>query len=519
MEHDEDPLLHQNDQEESERMTVDEILTKSGPFGRYQLGLLLICMFIFSNSVSFQSLVTYYTADDPPWKCVDVNISSFCTKGPFQEGTKFFTKRCHLKRNQWEYTRPKTYSFTTEFDLVCSKEYLKALSTALFFIGGMIGAVLSGPLADAYGRKPVIIGGFFAEFLAALAGYFVTAPWQYLVLRTVIGAGFGALTPTVYIYLSESNSPKSRGWVGNIYFFGFTFSMMIVSMLAYYVPSWRKLVLYTSAFPLLSFIGSWFLMESPHWLSSKEQFGKAEDVLKKMGKFNGKPLKVSLVRNREKKKSNFSYVHLFNKWRVFVLTSLQCYLWFGIGLVFYAIALESSNLGGNLYTNFILSSLADVPGYAITIFMSIYVGRKKVVVAGFSLSCLFLIAIGLTPETYTMARVGMAISGRMGATLAFNTLFLWTFEIYPTVVRSKGMNICQMFSRLGSAAAPFLTSVLQDIDPKLPYFIMAGFAVAGTILCLFLPEMLGKPTREEYKELFDENPTIQVTPPINEDEN
>uniref|UniRef100_A0A7M5XK77 Uncharacterized protein n=1 Tax=Clytia hemisphaerica TaxID=252671 RepID=A0A7M5XK77_9CNID len=81
MDADVDPLI--SDEEiEIRGSTIDEILSKTGSFGRYQKILLLLSILVFSSSVTFQSLITYYAADDPPWRCVNLNISSFCRKGP-----------------------------------------------------------------------------------------------------------------------------------------------------------------------------------------------------------------------------------------------------------------------------------------------------------------------------------------------------------------------------------------------------------------------------------------------------
>lgn len=508
------PEENTNEEKTTTTTTVDQSLLQSGPFGRYQLLVLILCNLVFSNGFSFQSLITYYAADDPPWVCVQNNVSLFCHKGPFQEGGDLFIKRCSLHRSQWKYTLPKTYSFTTEFDLVCSKEYLKALSTALFFVGCIFGALLSGPMADKFGRKPIITGAFFVEFLSSLSGFFVSQIWHYLLLRSFVGLAFGTLAPTVFVYFSENMPPKTRNWASNLYFFGFTISMLWISLISYFVPYWRKLVLYTSAFPLLAFLLSWLTMESPYWLYSNKKYDKAEKVLQRIAKINGKNISVLLKKEKENKvKKQYSYFHLFNCLKVFLLTILQSYLWLGIGLVYYAIALESSNLGGSLYTNFILSSLADVPGYCITVVTSMYFGRKKVVGSSFLMTGSVLIVIGFIPMHYTTARVALAILGRLFSAVVFNTIFLWTFEIYPTVVRSQGMNICQMFSRLGSTAAPFLTSVLSDIDPKLPFFIMSGLAVLGAVSTVFLPETIRQPTREVYEDLFETNNQKISAPP------
>jgi len=506
---DEETEDDQTNNNRKKQVTVDDILLETGLFGRYQLFNCIICIFFINGGFTFQSLITYYVSDDSPWSCTNESSYDFCKKGPFKEGTDLFTKRCQMHRDEWRYEYSKKYSFSNEFDLVCSKQYLQALSTALFFIGCSVGALLSAPLADIYGRKPVIIGSLLPSFVASFSGYFVTAVWQYLTLRVVIGVCFGALAPCVYIYVSEFNAPKSRGWIMNIYYFGFTISLLKISLVAYFVRKWRKVLLLTSILPLVAFLVSFFLMESPQWLVAKGKIVEAEAVLQKIARVNKKEVTICLAKNQKNaidaKKKQYSYFYLFNNLEVFILTIVQSILWFGIGLVFYAIALESSNLNGNLYTDFVLSSLADVPGNAIALISSMYVGRKKVVSVSFLVSTGFFLALGFAPQSLVSLRVTFAILGRMVLTVPFSTMFLWTFEIYPTVLRPQGMNFCLLVSRIGSTLAPFLTSVLQDADPKLPYFIMAGVALICSVLPLLLPEMLHKPTRKEYVELFDED--------------
>ena len=228
--------------EDKQLLTVDDVLLQTESFKRYQLFLVVVCTVFINGGFTFQPLVTYYVADDSPWSCTNETLHDFCKEGPFREGSVLFTKRCQMNRDEWYYEYPKKYSFSTEFDLVCSREYLKALSTALFFIGSAVGALLSGPLADTYGRKPVIIGALFPSIVASFSGYFITAVWQYLSLRVIIGVCFGALAPCAYIYLSENNAPKSRGWVMNIYYVGFTISMLKISLVAYFVCEYKSCI-------------------------------------------------------------------------------------------------------------------------------------------------------------------------------------------------------------------------------------------------------------------------------------
>ena len=381
----------------------------------------------------------------------------------------------------------------------------------------MVGSLVSGILADRFGRKPVTMLTYAVVFFGSFPGYFINDVWQYLLLRVLIGLGYGTLAPITCMFFLENVTPKARGWSCNIYFFSFTAAMLIMTCIAYFIRSWRKLVLYSSIFPLVSFFLCIPLLESPYWLYSKRKFEKAEDVLKKISKFNKKKTTFKLKEDFDEVvlKREYSYLHLLNNRKVLTITSSLCYLWFALGVIFYALALESSNLGGNLYTNFILSSLADAPGFFITIFTSVYIKRKKVSLINLLICIVLLLVIGVTPRKYENARIALAVLSRMFSTIAYNTISLWTFEVYPTVIRSQGINFAEFFGRVGACLAPFLTSVLQDADPNLPFFIMSGFSLIGALAVLVLPEMLGKPTRVNYEEIFGQDVVVSDIPPVN----
>ena len=55
-----------------------------------------------------------------------------------------FKKRCAMNTTEWEYTTARSYSFVTEFDLVCSKTSVAALATSAVYMGGMAGSSLAG---------------------------------------------------------------------------------------------------------------------------------------------------------------------------------------------------------------------------------------------------------------------------------------------------------------------------------------------------------------------------------------
>lgn len=66
-------------------------------------------------------------------------------------------------------------------------------------------------------------------------------------------------------------------------------------------------------------------------------------------------------------------------------------------------------------------------------------------------------------------------------------IFLYTTELFPTVVRSAALGFCSLVARVSGIAAPQIIA-LQNLEPALPFLIFGGFAVAACLTATTLPE-------------------------------
>jgi AAHS family 4-hydroxybenzoate transporter-like MFS transporter len=82
------------------------------------------------------------------------------------------------------------------------------MSAAL--IGMVFGALGSGPLADRFGRKVVLVGA--VPVRVSLASAYSTNVDQLLVLRFLTGLGLGAGMPNATTLLSEYTPSASHCW-------------------------------------------------------------------------------------------------------------------------------------------------------------------------------------------------------------------------------------------------------------------------------------------------------------------
>ena len=78
-----------------------------------------------------------------------------------------------------------------QWDLVCGRDYIRTWIMTCQMAGVLVGACVTGQLADTFGRRYVLYIVYTLLLLAGLASSFVTS-WQvYAAVKFFMGAFFG----------------------------------------------------------------------------------------------------------------------------------------------------------------------------------------------------------------------------------------------------------------------------------------------------------------------------------------
>ncbi|WP_129932872.1 MULTISPECIES: MFS transporter [unclassified Pseudomonas] len=126
------------------------------------------------------------------------------------------------------------------------------MSAAL--IGMVFGALGSGPLADRFGRKGVLVGAVLVFGGFSLASAYATNIDQLLVLRFLTGLGLGAGMPNATTLLSEYTPERLKSLLVTSMFCGFNLGMAGGGFIsAKMIPAygWHSLLVIGGVLPLL----------------------------------------------------------------------------------------------------------------------------------------------------------------------------------------------------------------------------------------------------------------------------
>lgn len=159
-------------------------------------------------------------------------------------------------------------------------------------------------------------------------------------------------------------------------------------------------------------------------------------------------------------------------------------------LIYYGLSLSTASLSGDPYISFMLSALVEIPGYTLSYISMQKLGRRPSMVGSLVLGGISVIISNAT-SSITALSLTFFLFGKLWATCAFGTIYLYTSELYPTSLRTKGVGFSSMCSRISSILAPQI-SHLSHTAEWLPMAIFGVCGITSGLLCLLLPETLGR---------------------------
>jgi len=413
-----------------------------------------------------------------------------------------------------------------EWDLSDSES---ALIASAVFGGSVLGTIITGPLADVYGRRPVFLVTSLIltifSFATALADSYTTL----VIMRFIVGLGVGGTT-VPYDLLAETVPSNIRGIFLMCMQYFWAFGSLLVAILACLTIdlSWKIFVVACAVPSLIGFVvGALFVSESPHFLASQGRTDKALEMLRNAAKMNGKDSDVlypSGTQLKEEVTENSNCTDIFNsKWRK--ITLLVWGIWLGLGLSYYGSILTIARIFSTDddddsddddlsfdYTSITISASSEIIAVTIMLYVVDKYGRVMSQVFSYALGGMLVFSLCLL-ESYVPSGLSatLAFMSRVAAFCAVTVTDVAAAELFGTEVRTAGHSSANALAMIGGVIIPFI--VESEIPLSIVGAIILFVNIATIVLVLRTPE-----TRPFPNSPIKEESSLN-TPLLSEDEN
>lgn len=360
-------------------------------------------------------------------------------------------------------------------------------------VGLMLGAFISGPLADRFGRKTVLVVSVFFFGAWSLAAAYSNSVETLSLMRFLTGLGLGGAMPNAITLTSEYCPKRRRSLMVTSMFCGFTLGSALGGVVAaQMVPlfGWRSILVMGGVLPLMLLpLLLWLLPESARFLvQRKASSERIVRILKRIApmpeRWNGEfhihdtpgsaaaagqsPIKLILRGHLQ-----FGTIML---WSAFFMSLLIIYMmtsWLPTLI---------KNTGLELSQAALISAMFQIGGTLGAIGLGASMDRLnpyKVLVISYIAGAGFLFGIGQFYANYPLlilcvAGIGVCISGsQVGA----NAL---AASYYPTASRATGVSWAHGVGRIGAITGSLSGGVMLGM----------GMGFDSIFTLLMLPALL-----------------------------
>jgi AAHS family 4-hydroxybenzoate transporter-like MFS transporter len=384
--------------------------------------------------------------------------------------------------------------------------HLTAASLAPLFgiglFGLMSGALLLGPLADRYGRKPVLLlsVGFFA--VASLLSAFASGLPMLLALRFLTGLGLGGAMPCAITLTSEYCPQPRRAGLVTMMFCGFTLGSAFGGLIAAQLLAsigWRGVLLIGGILPLLLLPVLWMaLPESLRWMVMRARSAVAIAALASRIPARSGPALPQLVVS-DRKLPGSPVAQLFRPgllggtlllWGTFFMSLLIIYLlssWLPTLL---------SGAGHSLSQASFISSAFQIGGTAGALLLGRWMDRyrpQRVLAIAYLAAAVCIVAVGVSADNVPLLvlavfGVGFGVSGSQVGANALAAAF------YPTANRATGVSWASAVGRSGSVVGSMLGGALlaAQLSNQTIFLLLAIPAVLAACALLAMGRLQGR---------------------------
>ncbi len=359
------------------------------------------------------------------------------------------------------------------------------LFLGIFLVGGALGGVLFGSLADRWGRVPMLSATILMYSIFSGLTYFATELWQVAVLRFLVAIGTGGEWSVGAAIVAEVFPARARAHAGSMFHASSILGTWLAALAGWAVGAQWRYAYLLGVLPALLILLVRARMEEPRaWSGSRDAAAGG----------------------------NLAELLTDPTWRRRAVLGLL-FAATGLGM-FWGVIVEGQNLTRDLLLREgtdpqaaeeqakLAYGFVQATGGGLGLLafgpLAVRWGRKRAFVA-MQLAALVVVPVTCyLPATYAQMLALLPVFGFF--TLGIHAGFAIYFpELFPTRLRATAAGFCFNGGRLVAAVVLVLSAwlkTLPGVDLRLAVTLLSLLSLLGIVLVRLLPETKGQPLPE-----------------------
>lgn len=246
--------------------------------------------------------------------------------------------------------------------------------------------------------------------------------------------------------------------VNCIILFFYPLGQIVTALIASYLHDYKWLLRVISIFGFATIPYIWTLRESLRWLMVNRKYEKTVNVIERAAKMNDVNISsqtYAIVAKKCKNENDAttnpnldgSFIDIILSCCLLTRLIILACLWIGCVFLTYGVSIMSVSMQGDKYINFIVVSFGGIVGLFLTYFMLKYMSRRWSMLISLFITGVSILASKFFHNDPNISLILFFVA-KLFVNHAFTYLYVYTNELWPTVLRHRIMGMCAWNKKL-----------------------------------------------------------------------